>query len=116
MSFKQEDIPYIRQAKAILTKQFDRPITIPQLAKKVGINEAKLKKGFKDVYGQSIHDCLLQLRIERAKHLLTTTDITVTDISYYVGYSQINHFITLFKKEVGAPPAEWREQMKGSRK
>jgi AraC-like DNA-binding protein len=112
MPIKREDIQYIRQAKAILTENFDRPITIPQLAKKAGINEAKLKKGFKDLYGQSIHDCLQQLRIDKAKHLLTTTNITVTDISFYVGYSQHNHFITLFKRVVGAPPAEWREQMK----
>jgi AraC-like DNA-binding protein len=114
MSYKQEDIPYIRQAKVILTKSFERPITIPQLAKKAGINEAKLKKGFKDLYGQSIHDCLLQLRIEKAKHLLTTTNTTVTDISFLVGYSHVNHFITLFKKIVGSPPAEWRELMKKS--
>ena len=113
MPSKKQDMQYIRQAKSILTENFDRPMTIPQLAKKVGINEAKLKKGFKDLYGQSIHDCLLQLRIDKAKHLLTTTNITVTDISYYVGYSQINHFITLFRKVEGAPPAEWRELRKG---
>ena len=116
MPSKKQDMQYIRQAKAILTENFDKPMTIPQLAKKAGINEAKLKKGFKDLYGQSIHDCLQQLRIDKAKHLLTTTDITVTDIAFHVGYSQHNHFITLFKKVVGAPPAEWREIMKKSRK
>ena len=115
MPSKKEDMQYIRQAKAILTENFNRPMTIPQLSKKVGINEAKLKKGFKDMYGQSIHDCLQQLRIDKAKELLTTTNTTVTDISFLIGYSQHNHFITLFKKVVGAPPAEWREMIKGKK-
>lgn len=115
MPFRKQDIQYIRQAKAILTENFDRPMTIPQLAKKVGINESKLKIGFKHLYGQSIHDCLQQLRIEKAKHMLITTNITVTDIAFYVGYSQLNHFITLFKGVVGHTPAEWREIMKGKK-
>jgi AraC-type DNA-binding domain-containing proteins len=108
MTLKKQDIRFIRLAKAVLTQQFDKPITIPQLARKTGINESKLKEGFKELYGIGIHAFLTRLRLEKAKQLLETTSMAVTDITYLVGYSNITHFTSLFKKEMGITPTEWR--------
>ena len=110
MPLKRRDIRYIRQAKRIVTENFDQHITIPELAKKAGINETKLKEGFRELYGQSIHDYLLQLRISKAKHLLATTLLTIVDITYHVGYNNATHFSSMFKKEIGMPPTEWRKR------
>ncbi|OQP59374.1 helix-turn-helix domain-containing protein [Niastella populi] len=112
MPLKKQDMVYIRQARAALEENFDKNITIPQLARQVGINEAKLKEGFRELYDQSIHNYLQQLRLEKAKQLLLTTDMSVTDITYEIGYSHVTHFTTLFKKELGMPPTEWRKQNK----
>jgi AraC-like DNA-binding protein len=76
MPLKRQDIRYIRKAKTIVTENFDKHITIPELAKKAGINETKLKEGFRELYGQSIHDYLLQLRVAKAKDLLRETTKT----------------------------------------
>jgi AraC-like DNA-binding protein len=113
MPLTKQDILHIRQAKTILAENFDKHITIPQLARQAGINEAKLKEGFKELFGLSIHTYLQQLRLEKAKHLLLTTEWSVTDITYDIGYSHVTHFITLFKKETGLTPAEWRKEFKG---
>jgi AraC-like DNA-binding protein len=110
MPLKRQDIRHIRKAKTIVTENFDQHITIPELAKRTGINETKLKEGFRELYAQSIHDYLLQLRIAKAKHLLTTTLIPVIDITYHVGYSNVAHFSSMFKKETGIPPSEWRKK------
>lgn len=110
MTLKKEDIRFIRKAKAILNEHFDKPITIPQLALKAGINESKLKEGFKELYGQSVHGYLQHLRLEKAKHLLETTPTPITDITYHIGYSHITHFTSLFKKEFGVTPTEWRNK------
>jgi AraC-like DNA-binding protein len=113
MPLKKQDMVYIRQARTTLEENFDKHITIPQLARQIGINEAKLKEGFRELYEQSIHNYLQQLRLEKAKQLLLTTDKSVTDITYEIGYSHVTHFTTLFKKEIGLTPTEWRKKFKG---
>ena len=112
MPLTKQDILLIRQARTILAENFDKRITIPQLARQAGINEAKLKEGFKELYGQSIHTFLLELRLEKAKNLLLTTQLSITDITYEIGYSHVTHFTTLFKKELGLTPTEWRKKYK----
>ena len=112
MSLSKQDMVYIRQAKTILDENFDKHITIPQLARQAGINEAKLKEGFKELYGNSIHTYLQQLRLEKAKQLLLTTTMPITDITYHIGYSHATHFTSLFKKEFGLTPGEWRKENK----
>ena len=112
MPLSKQDITYIRQAKTILDENYDKHITIPQLARQSGINEAKLKEGFRELYGNSIHTYLQQLRLEKAKQLLLTTTMPITDITYHIGYSHVTHFTTLFKKEVGVTPTDFRNNNK----
>ena len=112
MPLSKQDITYIRQAKTILDENFDKHITIPTLARQSGINEAKLKEGFKELFGHPIHTYLQQLRLEKAKQLLLTTTMPITDITYHIGYSHVTHFTTLFKKEFGLTPTEWRKENK----
>jgi AraC-like DNA-binding protein len=112
MSLSKQDMLHIRQAKTIVDENYDTNITIPHLARQVGINEVKLKEGFKELYGNSIHTYLLQLRLEKAKQLLLTTTMPITDITYHIGYSHVTHFTTLFKKEFGLTPSEWRKENK----
>ena len=109
----KQDILYIRQARTTLDENFDKHITIPQLARQTGINEAKLKEGFRELFGQSIHSYLQQLRLEKAQQLLLTTEMSVTDITYDIGYSHVTHFTTLFRKVYGLTPGEWRKKNKG---
>jgi len=112
MPLKKQDVLLIRQARTILAENYDKRITIPQLARQAGINEAKLKEGFKEIYGQSVHGYLLQLRLEKAKQLLLTTGLSITEITYEIGYSHVTHFTTLFKKELGITPSAWRKKYK----
>lgn len=112
MPLSNQDIQYIQQARTILAENFDKHITIPKLARQTGINEAKLKEGFKELYGQSIHTYLQQLRLQKAQQLLLTTSMSVTDITYDIGYSHVTHFTTLFKHEFGLTPTEWRKKNK----
>ena len=110
MPLSKQDIALIQQARTILDENFDKHITIPQLARQTGINEAKLKEGFRELFGYSIHTCILQLRLQKAQELLLTTDMSVTDITYVIGYSHVTHFTSLFKKEIGMTPTEWKKK------
>lgn len=106
---KPYDIEKIREAKDILLAQMDTPVTVIALAHQIGINDFKLKKGFKQIFGTTIFDYLLQARMEKAVELLTSTTIPVTEIAFIVGYQTIGAFSNIFKKHFGYPPTSLRK-------
>ena len=106
---KPYDIEKIREAKDILLAQMDTPVTVIELAHQVGINDFKLKKGFKQILSTTIFDYLLQARMEKAVELLTSTTVPVTEIAFIVGYQTIGAFTNTFKKHFGYPPTSLRK-------
>ncbi len=72
-----EDIKRIKKAKFILENNFDKKITIPLLAKKVAINESKLKKGFKELFHSTIREYLVEIRLEKSLEYLQTKNYSV---------------------------------------
>lgn len=96
----------IKEACLVLEQNLDKPLTIPELAKKVAINECYLKKGFKALVGKTVHDYHQDLRIAKAKELLQGQGLTVTEVAHTLGYSSISHFSTAFKRVTGMKPCE----------
>jgi AraC family transcriptional regulator len=96
----------IIKARDILLQQIGEPLTIKALSRKVAMNECYLKKGFKELFGQTIFDFYQSQRMEHAKYLLYSKGLTVTDVSELLGYSSISHFSTAFKKLTGIKPCE----------
>ena len=98
----------ILQAREILLENLDKTITIPQLSREVGINQCYLKKGFKELFNTTIFDFVQEQRMLKAKMLLTTSDTSVTEIAYALGYSNTSNFSTAFKKQTGILPSEYQ--------
>ena len=92
------------EAKEILVKQIDNPPTISQLSKLVNLNEYKLKKGFKEMFGTTVFGYIHSSRMNLAKRLLLGTDMSAKEIAYETGYSSPQHFSKAFKKEFGNTP------------
>lgn len=92
------------EAKEILTQQIDCPPTISQLSKLVSLNEYKLKKGFKEIFGTTVFGYIHHSRMNLAKRLLLGTDKSAKEIAYETGYSSPQHFSKEFKKEFGNTP------------
>jgi AraC-like DNA-binding protein len=103
------DTERLSQARAALERSFLEPPTISALARDIGMNEAKLMRAFKQAYGRTIFDFTQQLRMERAKKLLETTGLTVTDIALEVGYEYSSNFTTAFKRHFGITPKAARD-------
>ena len=91
-------------AKELLISRIDNPPTIVELSKLVGVNEYKLKKGLKELFGTTIFGYIHSLRMSMAKRLLLGTDKTAKEIAYETGYSSAQHFSNAFKKKFGVPP------------
>jgi AraC-like DNA-binding protein len=96
----------IQEARLLLEQHLDQPLTIRELARKVGMNECYLKKGFKTISGKTIHDYQQDLRINKAKELLNKQGLSVTEVANILGYSSISHFSTAFKRVTGMKPCE----------
>jgi AraC-like DNA-binding protein len=92
--------PEILQAVAILEHEFDQKITIPQLSKRVGMNECDLKRKFKSYTHTTIADYLMQQRMSHAITLLAKGN-HVQEVAYKVGYNSTQHFKQVFKKKFG---------------
>jgi AraC family transcriptional regulator, transcriptional activator of the genes for pyochelin and ferripyochelin receptors len=107
-SLRPYDIEKIREAGDYLLKNMDNPCTLIELSHKVGINDFKLKKGFKQVYGTTVYEFLLQARMEKAKLLLLETDTPIHEIAFVTGYKNLSSFITAFKKKMGYSPGSFK--------
>lgn len=102
------DIPALELAKSIIEKDPSSHIHIPMLANKAGINEFKLKVGFRELFRTSPYQYRLRLCLERAKELLEETDDTIDQIAAKVGFDTYNGFSTAFKKAFNIPPTAYR--------
>lgn len=90
----------------------DNTITNEFLAKKMGISEVYLRKLFLSNLGCTPKQYILNLRIRKAKHLLSDSNYTVTEISEKCGFSSLYHFCRAFKKKTGYTPSEYSKTFK----
>lgn len=96
-------------AKAILEANLESPPTIRQLSQQIGMNDYKLKKGFKELFDTTVFGFIHQNRMQLAKQLLLDTDKTAKEIAYETGYSSPQHFSRAFKKEFNTTPNRMRK-------
>lgn len=98
------------EAKEIIEQNFQNPLSLIQLAKRVGLNDYKLKKGFKEEYNTTVFGYVYQLRMEYAHKMLLNTEIPIKEIANYCGYEHVQHFTTAFKRMYNITPALYRKQ------
>ncbi|HVU95485.1 MAG TPA: AraC family transcriptional regulator [Puia sp.] len=107
---KLYDVPAIELAKSLIEKDPVAHIHIPMLADRAGINEFKLKVGFRELFQTSPYQYRLRLCLEKAKALLEETDDTIDQIASKVGFDTYNGFSTAFKKAFSIAPTEYRNR------
>ena len=105
-SLKTGDIDRIHQAKALIERDLNAPCSLAELARQVGLNDFKLKKGFKEVYGTTVFGYLHDLRMEQARRMLLDEHKTVGEAADSAGYRNAHHFTAAFKKYFGHLPSE----------
>lgn len=101
-----EDLNRIRRAEKVLLQHLDEPPSLPELAKRVGINKNKLNRGFRQVFGASVFNHLRTLRLEKARDLLENRQRSVTEAAFDVGYTHQQNFSRAFKNHFGTNPKD----------
>ena len=85
---------------------------IGEYAKLLSISTSRFRHLFTEEFGVSPHKMLLDIRLQNAKHFLTETDLSISEIARQVGYDDALYFSQIFKKQTGKTPKEYRETMK----
>lgn len=101
----------IYKAREIILSRLNNPLTITELSLEVGMNQCYLKKGFKEIFGTTVYDFVQEQRMLKAKLLLSTTDLTVSQVAEEIGFSSISNFSSAFKKHTGVLPSEFQKTL-----
>lgn len=105
-----------RRARRLLDRRYATPITIEQLSYEVALSPYYLIRLFRRTYKQTPHQYLIHLRINKAKELLSHTDLSITEICADVGFESLGSFSTLFRRIVGLSPSAYRRSSQRIRK
>jgi AraC-like DNA-binding protein len=100
---RDRDILYA--VKDYLHKTFRANHSLLDLSKQFGINQNKLKKSFKELFGVPVIEYLYNLKMEHAKNMLYDQGMYVGEVAALVGYKNANHFATAFKRKFGMKPS-----------
>ena len=100
---------WLRQARDLVQDRFAENLSLRDIALAVGVHPAHLARSFRQQYHCTIGDFVRNLRMEQARHQLTTTDSPLCDIALAVGYSDQSHFTTAFKRHTGLTPSQFRK-------
>ncbi|TMV49037.1 helix-turn-helix domain-containing protein [Paenibacillus mesophilus] len=98
-----------RRIYGYMERNYDKKITLESLAGLFNVGIRQLNRLMRQEFGRSIIDVLHEIRIERAKHLLTESDEKVITVATQVGYDDPSFFSRLFLRHVGCPPSQYRQ-------
>ena len=96
----------------ILEENFNRPEGVEFYAEKLFMSSRNLNLICQNILQQSVSEIIETRKLIEAKNLLISTDKTVSEIGYELGYNEKAYFTTVFKRKSGQTPTEFREEMK----
>lgn len=99
----------IRAATQHIDEHIAETIDIKKLAAEMHVSYSWFRQVFKDVTGLSPHQYVLKLRFDKARTILTNTDLTINDIATQLGYDNQNYFSKMFRTKIGLSPEKYRD-------
>lgn len=99
---------HLLRARDLIDARYRAPLDVSELARAASCSPAHFSRQFADVFGSPPHRYLIERRVERAKHLLATTDTSVLEIALDVGFRGAASFCTAFKRITGLTPGAYR--------
>ncbi|NJL38931.1 MAG: helix-turn-helix transcriptional regulator [Leptolyngbyaceae cyanobacterium RM2_2_4] len=105
---KSSDLDRIHQASEVLLNNLECPPSLLQLAHQVGLNDYKLKVGFRQMFGTTVFGYLYQQRMQQAQELLMTGELSVATVAETMGYTSLSAFSAAFKRKFGVNPNSYK--------
>jgi AraC-like DNA-binding protein len=104
---RRNELDLVYEASNILQDNLETPPSVLELSRIIGLNEYKLRLGFKILFNSTVYEYLRKQRMNKARLLLEMKEITIAEAGYAVGYSNLSHFAAAFKKEFGINPSQY---------
>ncbi|MDB6021457.1 MAG: ATP-binding region ATPase domain protein, partial [Pedosphaera sp.] len=108
LAVNQADAQFLKRALAVIEKNLsDFEFDVDALAQNVAVSRRQLFRKLKAVTDMTPKAFIRSVRLKRAAQLLLESEMTVTEITFAVGFLDVKHFRTLFKERFGALPSEY---------
>ena len=101
---------YIQEAVNYIEQNYQRNLTVEEVADACRLNRSYFSKLFKDNVGCPPQEFLIRVRLAKAAELMCSSNAPISEIAVRCGYSNQFHFSRAFKKHYGVPPQKWRAQ------
>ena len=102
---------YIVSAMEFMQKNFNKDISIPDIAESIKISEGHLRKCFKQETNKTIVDYLTEYRLKRAKNLMKDGERRIDEIWQRTGFTSSQYFSYVFKRNEGMTPSDYIKQV-----
>jgi LacI family transcriptional regulator len=100
--------PQVQQALRFIRDHAHEGVDVRHVLKAVPMARRTLERRFRDLIGRSPADEIRRVKINKVRHLLDTTNLSIPDIAEACGYKYVEHMIPVFKKHHGNTPARYR--------
>jgi AraC-like DNA-binding protein len=98
----------LERIREFIDHHYAKPLTVDRLAAQSRLSTFHFIRRFRALFGETPHRYLRQRRLDRAKELLVTTPLSVTEICDQIGFQSLGSFSSLFRRLTGETPAEYR--------
>ena len=102
-------LPALRRARDLIDRDYGQPLDLDAMAREAGYSRFHFARAFTDAYGETPRRYLTRRRVERAKSLLRSANLSVTEICLLVGFESLGSFSSRFRSLVGQSPTAYRE-------
>jgi AraC family transcriptional regulator len=100
----------VHRVQGFIEGHLDEVIRIEDLSEMVRLSATHFSHAFKRSIGEAPHTYLVQRRLDRARHLMLTSDTALSEVALVCGFSDQAHFSRLFRRYTGESPAAWRRE------
>lgn len=100
------------RVRDLIRDRFAEPITLVDCADEADISPWHLLRSFRATFGETPKELQTRVRLKRARDLLTVSGRSVTEVCFEVGFSSLGTFSTLFKRQTGVSPIEYRRRVR----
>jgi AraC-like DNA-binding protein len=100
------------RARDLLATQYQSRIFLENAAREACLSPFHFHRLFRAAFGETPHDFLTRRRMDRARHLLASGEMTVTEVCLEVGYSSLGSFSSKFQSLAGVPPTKYQREVR----
>lgn len=102
----------LSRSRDFLAARYDRRLTLTDAAAEACLSKFHYQRLFQRTFGETPHEFLTRMRIERARELLASTDLPVSQVCLEIGYTSLGSFSTRFHQVAGCAPSEFRSKVR----